>query len=228
MSNGHHAWEAPGENERDIFAAELVGEAGSKGHNPTTPEMGNWVARAIRLRNPVAQAAGHSVSRIIGWLHGILRRIRGQTPAEQPILGSSLGGSATATAIGALEGTLASKSLDGTLKEAQILDAYATARQKNADAIKLSVETEKLRQEMAFERLERVIELCERLGAPVRLAHTPSGRLAITVGEGLIGEIPDISPVTEPMSFTLFSETQGPAPDDVGMDESAEPEAEGP
>lgn len=176
MSNEHRSWESTEPlPSRDIFAAELVRDPGPDGRNPVATEIGGWLSRTIES------------------VRAAFRRKRGKTPAEEPAPGSILAGKATATAVGAIEGTLKGKSLDGALKEAQVLEAYASARQKNAEAVKLEAEAEKLKQDAAFERLERAIALIERLGAPVGLARLPGGGLAVTVGDRLVGELPDIN-----------------------------------
>jgi hypothetical protein len=182
---GRQSWEASDEPEsRDIFAAELVGDAGNDGQNPVASEIGNWIERGIeRVR-----------ARIREW--------SGESPASAPSQGSVITGKATATAVGALEGTLKGKSLEGAFKEAQILEAFATARQRNAEAAKLEAEArkltaeeEKLRQDAAFERLENVVALLERLGAPVGLAKLPGGDLAITVGETLLAPLTAVAEI---------------------------------
>jgi len=117
--------------------------------------------------------------------------------------------------VGALEGTLKGKSLEGALKEAQILDAYASARQKNAEAEKLETEVELMRQQGAFERLERTIALMERLGAPVSLAQTETGQLAIVVGDSLVGEVPKLSATTELAHLLPTGQHDIPQPSDV-------------
>jgi hypothetical protein len=176
MTRQRQPWESPEEPEtRDVFAAEMVGDPGPDGLNPVSSEIASWVSSVIEA------------------LRARIRKRPDQEAKEPAARGSVLAGAATATALGALEGTLKGKSLDGELKEAQILDAYATARQKNADAEKLEAETALIRQEAAFDRLERTVALLERLGTPVNLAMTASGQLAIVVGEQLVAEFPELT-----------------------------------
>jgi hypothetical protein len=54
-----------------------------------------------------------------------------------------------------------------------IEQAYADARQKNAEAMRIE-------QEVAFERVTRALELCERLGVPVKVSFLPDGTPCIT------------------------------------------------
>jgi hypothetical protein len=181
-------WERPEEPEcRDIFAAELIRDPGPEGQNPVASEIGTWVYSVIeRLR---ARFGKH----------------KSPESVESQARGSVIAGTATATAVGALEGTLKGKSLEGALKEAQILETYASARQKNAEAEKLEVETEHLRQEAALDRLERTISLIQSLGAEVGIARTPNGELAITVGETLVGELPGLSAPVETLGGLIPS-----------------------
>jgi hypothetical protein len=186
MTDERQPGEAPDESRRDIFAAELAGEPGPDGLNPVASEIGGWISRALEF------------------LRARSRRKKGIPPAHEPTRGSILAGQATATAVGALEGKLRSTSLDGLLKEAHILDAYASARQKNAEAERQEVETEKLRQDLAFQRLERVIALCEKAGAKVELVQSPGGGIAITIGARLVGELPELSGPEESDGPLLF------------------------
>jgi len=166
-------WESPDDDtaEQEIFTAELVGEEGPDGRNPVAGYVAGFVARCVeRIRQGIAERAGK------------------QSPA--PNLAAGIVGSATETAIGALEGTLKGKSLDGALKEAQIVATYAEAREKNAVAAKAEAEAEKVRQDTAMERLERAVELIEKVGGVVHLATFPDGRIGIVVGDGLVGELP--------------------------------------
>jgi hypothetical protein len=108
---------------------------------------------------------------------------RGDAPPsdEELAQASSFAGDAVATAVGAIEGTLKGKSLEGALKEAQILEAYASARQKNADAEKLEaeasklrMETEKLRQDILMERMERLLRVQSRIAGTIPVAEPDS------------------------------------------------------
>jgi len=184
-----NSWDTPEDEENgDVFAAELEGEPGPEGANPVAREIGGWIARAIES------------------VRDKLRRRKGLPPTAEPSQGSVVAERATATAVGALEGKLKSSSLEGVLKEASILDAYASARQKNAEAEKTEVETSKLRQDMAFERLERVIELCERLGAPVKLVELPNGHWGIAAGNRVITDLPDEIGLGEAASLLILGE----------------------
>jgi hypothetical protein len=171
MTDQRQAWERPEENaERDVFLAELVGEPGPDGRNPVAREIGGWITRVIES------------------IRAKIRRHRSLPPSFEESRASVVAGQATTTAVAALEGKLRSTSLDGVLKEAYILEAYANARLKNAQAEKQEAETEKLRQDMAFARLERVIALCESHGTPVKVIPQPGGRLAVSIGENLMSE----------------------------------------
>jgi cation diffusion facilitator CzcD-associated flavoprotein CzcO len=92
---------------------------------------------------------------------------------------------ATATAVGAVEGTLKSKSLDGALKLAQIEETYARIRATNAQAELAHAQAVQVREDMAWQRLERAIELVKALGGEVSITRLPDGRPGITIGHGL-------------------------------------------
>lgn len=92
---------------------------------------------------------------------------------------------ATATAVGAVEGTLKSKSLDGALKLAQIEETYARIRATNAQAELAEAQAAQVREDIAWQRLERALELVKALGGDVSIVRLPDGRPGITIGNGL-------------------------------------------
>jgi len=156
---------------REVLSVRLVGDPGRSG------------------RNPLARHLGALVTRGLDYLRRRWALRRGQE-APPPGAAAEMMGSAAETAIGALEGTLKGRGLDGVLKEAQIEFAYAEAREKNAAALKAEAETEKIRQDAALERFERIVELIQKVGGTVNLVTFPDGRIGLVVGDGLVAEIP--------------------------------------
>jgi hypothetical protein len=139
----------PGEPETEIFAATLIeGEVRADHHvrSRLTLRLADAVARCSRwLRGSVGSSESSETDQFVSTTHD-----------------------ATTLAVGALTGKLEGQSLEGELKRALIEQAYADARQKNAEA-------RRIEQEVAFERVTRALELCERLGVPVKVTFNPDG-----------------------------------------------------
>jgi hypothetical protein len=224
MKLPHSPWQPDGSDEptRDIFTAELESLPGIGGELPVASEVGGmveWAVNEVRRWFRKDRKADLSPSRV-----GPVAR------------------SATQTAVGALEGTLKSKSLDGELREAQVLDTYASIRQRNAsskreeaealkleaEAVKLQAEAEQIRAQTRIEREERaLIRLLEviskienAVGAPVNIVYEPNGRVIITVGEGLTsrpdefdGSLPAITATSAPTEFPDQLPHAGPSAD---------------
>jgi hypothetical protein len=137
------------------------------------------------LRNNVADALAAAVGHL---LDKIQQRDEPGPPAAQSEKDTPIKAvlkEATATAVGAVEGTLKSKSLDGALKLAQIEETYARIRATNAEAELAHAQATQVREEMAWQRLERTIELVKALGGEVAITRLPDGRPGITIGHGL-------------------------------------------
>jgi hypothetical protein len=137
------------------------------------------------LRNNVADALATAVGHLFD-------KIQQRAEPEQPAAGAETDHpvkavlkEATATAVGAVEGTLKSKSLDGALKLAQIEETYARIRATNAEAELAQAQAAQVREDMAWKRLERALELVKALGGEVSIVRLPDGRPGITVGNGL-------------------------------------------
>jgi hypothetical protein len=136
------------------------------------------------LRNNVADALAAAVGHL---LDKIQQRDEPGPPAARTEDHSvkSVLREATATAVGAVEGTLKSKSLDGALKLAQIEETYARIRATNAQTELAQAQAAQVREDMAWQRLERAVELVKALGGEVSIIRLPDGRPGITVGHGL-------------------------------------------
>lgn len=156
--------EAQADNRRDVSVLELTAVPGRHGELP-------WASSSTWLR------------RVLQQFHKLVL-----TPRNPPTFATSAG--EMVSVAGAIEGNVKHRvSLDGVLKQAEIERAYAEARAKNAEAERLEMETARLRQDLAFERLKRSLELFEKLGVPVNLVTLPDGRTAIAVGEALVSSL---------------------------------------
>jgi len=151
---------------RDVFSAQLTRRPGPGGQNPVAQMLADEVASALRALSE--------------------RRTEKDKAPLSRLMTDGLP-SLTATAIGAIEGTLKSKSLDGALKEAQILAAYADARQKNAAAENLEADTDLKRLAAARERLSLALEACKAFGVDPAIALAGDDP-AIALGDGLISK----------------------------------------
>lgn len=80
--------------------------------------------------------------------------------------------------------------MEGALKLAQIEEHYARAREANANAAAREQETERARQQAAWENLERLVTLIQTLGAEIKIAQLPDGRLGILIGTELAAPLP--------------------------------------
>jgi hypothetical protein len=157
--------------EIDVFAANLVEDrtAGS----PTQ----NHVADAL------AAAVGHCFDRITA------RENQSDEITSESTLKVTLQ-EATSVAVGALEGKLKASSLDGALRQAQIVESYAKARESNALAALHQTQNAQIQQEMAWQQLEKTIGLIQSLGGSVSLIRLPDGRFGLTIGGDLAAELP--------------------------------------
>jgi hypothetical protein len=157
--------DAPDEGpERDVFAARLTPLPGPGGVNPAAAYLAQVVADALTsLSEKRTQEGKPALS--TGLTHAI------------PSL--------TQSALGAVEGTLKSKSLDGALKEAQILAAYAETRERNANAVKLEAEAELALIAIARARLEMALEACKAFGVDPALVFAPGPTPTLVLGAGL-------------------------------------------
>lgn len=188
------AWvSGPGDQPaRDVLAVRMTPVPGPSGVNPVAEMLAQEVAAALeRLDQNRAQSGSAGVPGLVS--EGL------------PML--------TATAVGALEGTLKSKSLDGALKEAQILAAYGEARERNANAEKLEAEAELARIAVARARLELALEKCRAFGVDPALALVTGGTAGLVLGEGLAAQVADGSPARQ---ITAGAEAQT---EDVGEGE---------
>jgi len=159
------------EPSREVFAAELV----------EVPRTG--------ARNDLTEMLANAVQ-------GVLASIDRERAAEgKDALPSQLTPalvSATRTALGAIEGTLKGKSLEGALKEAQILAYYAEIRERNANAARVEVETEQIQINAALDRLERILRLVKELGVEVKMVLLPDARWGVMFGDQLAAELPGL------------------------------------
>jgi hypothetical protein len=175
--------------------------------NPSVRDCGESPDReiaALRMREDLRYpGARHDLADALGALVAhMVTRLEDAThddrmPQIIPSSTKPILASATATAVGAVEGTLKGKSLDGALKAAQIEQAYADAREKNAsaalkaaEAAKVRAETKKLEREAAISGLRDVLELLRDLSVPVNVSVLPNGTVGIALGEDLSSELP--------------------------------------
>lgn len=150
--------------ERDVFAARLTPVPDATGINPVAELLAAEVRSALLSLSDKREQEGK--------------------PAFPESLTKGLP-NLTSTALGAVEGTLTSKSLDGELKRAQIVAAYAEARERNANAAKAEAEAQQVRIAAARERLALVLETFRALGVDPAVAMTTSGLFGVLLGEGL-------------------------------------------
>lgn len=80
--------------------------------------------------------------------------------------------------------------MDGALREAQILESYAKARESNALAALHQSQDAQIQQEMAWKQLEKTISLIKSLGGSVSLVRLPDGRFGLAIGGELAAELP--------------------------------------
>jgi hypothetical protein len=157
----------------------------NSGHEPTRRDIA-----AIELDENCTPAAQNHVAQRVAELVGqALDALNNERQAEgkAPLEGlRSVAVSATSTAIGAVEGTLKGKSLEGALKEAQIIREYAAASKEQAEA-------DRIRFDMAWAQLQNTLALFQTLGIEVRLVTLPDGRPGITIGGGLALPLPGVS-----------------------------------
>lgn len=127
-------WEKP--EGRDILSLILQGQKGISGANPAAHLIGEMMRAALAdMAAKEEQAGEHPIS-------SEMRAVLAQ---------------ATETALGAVEGKLRKASLEGALKEAEILKLYAEMRTDNAAAAKIEAETEAIRIANARARLEAAL-----------------------------------------------------------------------
>jgi hypothetical protein len=150
--------------DRDVFAARLTPLPGPTGINPLAELLAAEVQATLRSLDEKRGDAG-----------------------KQPLPQAVTKGlpHLTATALGAVEGTLTSKSLDGELKKAQILAAYAEARERNANADKAEAEAEQARIAAARDRLALVLETLRAVGVDPAVALSKNDVFAVLLGDGL-------------------------------------------
>jgi hypothetical protein len=122
--------------------------------------------------------------------------------------------SLTSVAVGAVEGTLKSRSLDGELKQAQILAAYGEARERNANAEKLEAEAELARIAVARARLEAALDACKAFGVDPVVALSASNAPALVLGLGLAEERDSSS---APTQLTAGAEPTGDVDEGEGV-----------
>jgi hypothetical protein len=150
--------------ERDIIAIELA--------ENSAPGAVNQVA------STVAQVVGQALDALN------TRRKANGAAAYDPRL-KSTAVAATSVAIGAVEGTLKGKSLQGALAEAQVIREYATAAKEQAEA-------DRIRFEMAWAQVQNTLSLFQTLGIQVKMVTLPDGRAGIAIGDGLALPLPGI------------------------------------
>jgi hypothetical protein len=151
-------------SEREVLGARMTPVSGPQGVNPVAELLAREVAEALENLNA--------------------RRINANKEKVPDLLREGLP-SLTSTAAGAIEGTLKSRSLDGELKQAQILATYAEARERNAHAEKLEAEAELARINAARVRLEAALETCRMFGVDPLVALGVGGIPTIVLGAGL-------------------------------------------
>lgn len=139
------------------------------------------------LRNNVADALAAAVGHLFDKIQQRDEAAPPQASAEKDSPVKAVLKEATATAVGAVEGTLKSKSLDGALKLAQIEETYARIRATNAQVELAHAQAAQVREDIAWQRLERAVELIKALGGEVSIIPLPDGRPGITIGHGLAG-----------------------------------------
>lgn len=166
--------------DRDLLAACLTPVPGPAGVNPIAELLASEVADVLRDLSANRTGAGKAA-------------LPSTLTEGLPAL--------TATALGAVEGTLRSKSLDGALKEAQVVATYEEARERNANAAKLQAEADLARIQAARARLALALEACRAFGVDPVTALGASGSPAVVLGEGLIGtpQLPQIASTAELM-----------------------------
>jgi hypothetical protein len=163
--------EADEGDEIDVFAANLVED------RTADSSTENHVADAL------AAAVGHCFDRIT-----TRQNESDGTPSESAVKVTLQ--EATSVAVGALEGKLKASSLDGALRQAQIVESYAKARESNALAALHHTQNAQVQQEMAWQQLEKTIGLIQSLGGSVSLIRLPDGRFGLTIGGDLAAELP--------------------------------------
>jgi hypothetical protein len=156
---------------REVFAAEMVEVPRTGARNDLTEMLADAIQGALASINRERAAEGKDA------LPSQL------TPALVSV---------TRTALGAIEGTLKGKSLEGALKEAQILAYYAEIRERNANAARAEAETEQIHINAALENLERVLRLVKELGVEVKMVLLPNARWGVTFGDQLAAELPGL------------------------------------
>lgn len=145
--------------ERDVLAAHVSALPGDSGGNPIAEVIADLTATIMSLGRQRLESAKPPLPKV--------------SSEGLPAL--------TATALGAVEGTLNSQGLDGALKEAQIMAMYAEARARNADAAKSEIEA-------ARARLALAVDACRAFGVDPALALTPGAVPAVLLGPGLSAE----------------------------------------
>lgn len=179
---------------RQIFSAHMTPEPGPTGENPVSELLAEVIRTALGAKNEQ-------------------RTTQGKQPLPR-LLTEGLP-SISSTAVGAVEGILKGKSLDGALKEAEIVARYAEAREKNANAEKAEAEAEQARIVTARERLSLVIDTFRALGVDPVVALTQSRQLAVLLGAGLSTQLPQpalppqIAAGSEPVSEGNLDEDSG-------------------
>jgi hypothetical protein len=148
--------------ERNIVSVEMAENCSISGRNDIAATLANVVGQALDAMNS--------------------RRGQGGSAAFDPKV-KSTAMAATSIAVGAVEGTLKGKGLQGAIAEAQIVREYAAAEKDRAEA-------ERIRFDMAWAHLQNTLALYQSLGIPIRMVTLPDGRSGIAIGDGLALPLP--------------------------------------